>query len=63
MKFEKSNPILFSSDVKKSILYFIEVLEFEQSWVWGDPIDFGGVSKGEVEIFSVYRGKEIPEPG
>jgi hypothetical protein len=63
MKFEKSNPILFSSDVKRSIQYFIEVLEYEHSWTWGDPIDFGGVTKDEVEIFFAYRHKVIPEPG
>ena len=60
MKFEKSNPILFSSDIKRSIHYFIEILEFEQSWLWGDPIDFGGVTKDEVEIFLCLQAQGHP---
>lgn len=60
MKFIKSNPILFSSDIKRSIQYYIEVLEFEQSWVWGEPTDFGGVVKNDVEIFFCLNGQGHP---
>jgi len=51
MKFEKSNPILYSTDIKNSIKYYIEKLGFADSWVWGDTPDFGGVVKDNVEIF------------
>ena len=57
MKFEKSNPILFSRDIKKSLQYYTMVLGFEDSWEWGDPVDFGGVVKDDVEIFFCLNGQ------
>lgn len=57
MKFEKSNPILFSSDVKKSLKFYTEVLGFDDSWEWGDPVDFGGIVKDNVEIFFCLKGQ------
>ena len=38
----------------------MEVLEFEHSWTWGDPIDFGGVTKDEVEIFFCLQSQGNP---
>jgi catechol 2,3-dioxygenase-like lactoylglutathione lyase family enzyme len=35
MKFENIVPILYSSDVVKSIAYYTEVLGFENHWDWG----------------------------
>lgn len=60
MNFEKSNPILFSKDVKESIKYYTEVLGFEHAWEWGDPTDFGGISKDDVEIFFCLNGQGSP---
>lgn len=60
MKFEKSNPILFTADVKRSIQYYTEVLGFENFWEWGDPVDFGGISKDDVEIFFCLNGQGSP---
>ena len=57
MKFEKSNPILYSADVKRSIQYYTEILGFEDSWEWGDPTDFGGIVKDNVEIFFCLNGQ------
>lgn len=57
MKFEKSNPILYSSDVNRSIRYYTEILGFENSWVWGNPTDFGGIVKDDVEIFFCLNGQ------
>lgn len=51
MKFEKAVPILYSKDVSKSISYFVDQLKFENKWEWDSPPTFGGVSKGDVEIF------------
>lgn len=60
MKFEKSNPILYSTDIKKSLQYYTEVLGFENSWEWGDPVDFGGIAKDGVEIFFCLHGQGRP---
>lgn len=60
MKFEKSNPILYSRDIRASIKYYTEKLGFEKSWVWGDPTDFGGISGNEVEIFFCLNGQGHP---
>lgn len=51
MKFSRVTPVLFSSDVAKSIDYYINVLQFDNHWTWDDPPTFGGVSKNLVDIF------------
>lgn len=51
MKFKKAVPILYSTDVSKSIAYFTAQLKFEHKWEWDDPPTFGGVSRDDVEIF------------
>ena len=60
MKFEKTNPILYSNDIKKSLQYYTEILGFEHSWEWGAAADFGGVSKDDVEIFFCLNGQGHP---
>jgi uncharacterized glyoxalase superfamily protein PhnB len=60
MKFEKSNPILFSKNVKNSLTYYTEILGFEHSWEWGEPTDFGGVAKDDVEVFFCLQGQGSP---
>jgi hypothetical protein len=51
MKFDKAIPILYSTDVSRSITYFIDQLKFENKWEWGSPPTFGGVYRDNVEIF------------
>lgn len=51
MKPIKAVPILFSSDVRKSMTYFTEKLKFETQWEWDDPPTFGGVTLGDIEFF------------
>ena len=41
MKFDKAIPILYSTDVRKSIQYFTEQLKFENKWEWDAPQTFG----------------------
>lgn len=60
MKFEKSNPILYSRDVKRSLSFYTEVLGFDDCWEWGDPTDFGGVVKDGVEIFFCLNDQGHP---
>lgn len=51
MKFKKAVPILWATDVPKSIAYFTGQLKFENKWEWDNPATFGGVYRDEVEIF------------
>lgn len=51
MKFEKAIPILETADVAKSIAYFMDELHFENHWIWGEEKDFGGIVRGNVELF------------
>lgn len=60
MKFDKSNPILYSKDIKKSINYYKDFLAFDDSWEWGDPTDFGGIVKDDVEIFFCLNDQGCP---
>jgi len=57
MKFDKAVPILYSTDVKASVRYFIDCLKFEHHWMWReDPCSdespsFAGIHRDDVEIF------------
>jgi hypothetical protein len=51
MKLVKAVPILYATDVSKSIAYFTEQLKFGNKWEWDAPPTFGGVHRDEVEIF------------
>ena len=62
MRYHHVTPILYSSDVLKSIQYYTETLGFENSWNWGEPPTFGGVSKNGVEIFFCEKARVIPAP-
>ena len=57
-KFKQVIPILYSSDVSKSIAYYVDKLGFEEKWEWDSPATFGGVSKDDVNIFfcEPYQG-------
>lgn len=60
MIFKHHVPILYSSDITKSIAYYTEVLGFEHKWEWDTPPTFGGVSKDGVEIFFCKDGQGHP---
>ena len=51
MKLTKAIPILYATDVSKSIAYFVEQLKFTHKWEWDEPATFGGVYREDVEIF------------
>jgi uncharacterized glyoxalase superfamily protein PhnB len=61
MVFEKSIPILYSADLKRSLEYYTTVLGFEDKWQWRSPPPFGGVVKNGVEIF--FCEKNMGHPG
>jgi GNAT superfamily N-acetyltransferase/uncharacterized glyoxalase superfamily protein PhnB len=60
MIFKHSVPILYSSDIRKSIQYYKEVLGFDQDWEWDDVPTFGGVSKDNVSIFFCKESQGNP---
>lgn len=61
MTFEKAITILYSSDLQKSLDYYVNQLGFEEKWEWRDPPPFGGVVKNNVEIF--FCEKDQGHPG
>jgi GNAT superfamily N-acetyltransferase len=60
MIFRNSAPILYSSDIKKSIQYYTEVLGFDNEWTWDDEPSFGGVNKDSIQIFFCKNGQGHP---
>jgi predicted N-acetyltransferase YhbS/catechol 2,3-dioxygenase-like lactoylglutathione lyase family enzyme len=60
MIFKHQVPILYSTDIPRSIAYYTGVLGFEHKWEWGSPPTFGGVSKDHVEIFFCKDGQGHP---
>jgi N-acetylglutamate synthase-like GNAT family acetyltransferase/catechol 2,3-dioxygenase-like lactoylglutathione lyase family enzyme len=56
----KAVPILYSTDILKSLDYYTKVLGFENRWEWGHPPTFGGISKDAVEIFFCKDGQGNP---
>jgi uncharacterized glyoxalase superfamily protein PhnB len=60
MQFEKTIPILFSTDVRRSLTYYKEVLCFEDDWCYDVEGSFGGTSKGGTEIFFCLKNQGHP---
>ena len=60
MRFNTIVPIIYSSDVTKSLTYYTDVLGFEDKWEWGSPPTFGGVHRNSVEIFFCEKGQGNP---
>lgn len=60
MIFKHAVPILYCTDVAKSLTYYTEVLGFCNKWDWGKPPTFGGVSKDAVEIYFSKKGQGNP---
>lgn len=60
MRFNTIVPILYAADVTNSLIYFTEVLGFEDKWEWGNPPTFGGIYKNGIEIFFCKEGQGSP---
>ena len=60
MTFKHHVPILYSTDIPRSIAYYTDMLGFEHKWEWGSPPTFGGVRKDHVEIFFCKDGQGNP---
>jgi catechol 2,3-dioxygenase-like lactoylglutathione lyase family enzyme len=53
-------PVLYSSDIKRSIRYYTQVLGFGGEWEWDDPPTFGGVSRDLVQLFFCKEAQGHP---
>ena len=60
MNFESVVPILYSTDVVKSINYYMEKLAFDDKWIWDHATTFGGVSKNCVRLFFCLNNQGHP---
>jgi len=60
MAFESIVPILYSTDVVRSITYYVEQLAFDDKWEWDHPTTFGGVSKDCVRLFFCLKDQGNP---
>ncbi|MBL0744768.1 VOC family protein [Chryseolinea lacunae] len=47
-------PVIASDDVRKSMAYYVDVLGFANDFEYGDPVTYGGVNWGEVEVYFTY---------
>lgn len=57
---EPLRPILFSADVRRSIVYYTQKLGFTDKWEWQDPPTFGGVVFGHFELLFCKDGQGQP---
>ncbi|MEZ0541336.1 glyoxalase superfamily protein [Fibrella arboris] len=60
MKLSKAIPILYSTDVARSLAYYTTVLGFADQWEWESPPSFGGVAKDEVALFFCLEDQGNP---
>lgn len=60
MKFKSAIPILYSSDVARSLQYYTDKLGFESKWEWDSPPTFGGARRDKVEIFFCREAQGNP---
>jgi predicted enzyme related to lactoylglutathione lyase len=49
-RFRRSEGVLAVNDVPAAVRYYREVLGFSNEWFWGEPVNFGGVSRGDVGV-------------
>lgn len=60
MLFTHSVPILYSENIRRSLDYYTQVLQFGNRWEWDNPPTFGGVSKDLVQLFFCEKGQGNP---
>ena len=50
-------PIFSVTDLDRSLHFYVEVLDFEKRWEWGDPPDYASVAFGDAELFLCQGGQ------
>ena len=60
MKLQSLTPILYSTDVVRSLTYFTEKVGFTGKWQWDVPATFGKAYNDCMEIFFCKEGQGSP---
>ena len=60
MIFKTVVPILYSRDVAAGVAYYTDILGFNGTFRWGDPLSFAGIIRDSVEIFFSGEGQGHP---
>ncbi len=47
---KRSQPIFAVRDVRETVAFYRDVLGFQNEWLWGDPVGFGGANWGDVGV-------------
>lgn len=47
-------PVIGTSDIKKSLSYYIKVLSFLPDFEFGNPVVYAGIKSGNAEIYFSY---------
>ena len=55
-----ARPIFNVHSLKASVEYYRDVLGFKVDWVYGDPPDFGSVTRGHGTLFLAEGGQGTP---
>lgn len=55
--FRSLAPVLNVSNVQRSIDFYVGVLGFEIAFTWGEPTDFAGVKRDDIELFLCENGQ------
>src|SRR5205823_6622429 len=58
----RMNPVLAVSDVQKALSYYRDILDFEVTWTWGEPLARVGVARDGFELQLVGDKKGPPGP-
>jgi GNAT superfamily N-acetyltransferase/predicted enzyme related to lactoylglutathione lyase len=48
---EHSTAVLAVADVMQTVRFYVDVLGFQQRWLWGTPPTFGCIGAGRAELF------------
>ena len=58
-----SEPIFAVADVCATVRYYHDVLGFTDTWLWGEPPDFGGARWGKIGVMFAQQSGPDPKIG
>jgi len=47
-------PVISTTDVAKTVMYFENTLGFERQWMWGEPPVYAGLKAGDAELYITH---------
>jgi uncharacterized glyoxalase superfamily protein PhnB len=57
MKYESAVPVIATADVQSSVDYYVNVLGFEEHFIYGDPPVYAGVQRDGALIYITHDPK------